>query len=227
MRTTKTLFFVAAGALAGWVTAAHAQEYGNPPSGAEHGGMGAAHEGAPGAAKPGESDTAQKGTPTVMQGQLITATAKVDKVDLDKRELTLKSDTGKPFTINVPENVSRLDNVKAGDKVRLSFYESVAVSLQKPGEAPVGETKKTFEERATGELPGGMVGQQVTTTAKITKIDPAQKELTIEGPGGKANTLQVSKPELRAELKNLKVGDQIKATYTQALATSVSAPHRM
>src|SRR6185312_11655038 len=90
-----------------------------------------------------------------MAGQLITASAKVDKVDLSKRELTLKSDQGKPFTINVPDNVTRLDNVKPGDKVRVSFYESVAVSLQKPGEAQPGATAKTTTRRAPGALPGG------------------------------------------------------------------------
>jgi Cu/Ag efflux protein CusF len=209
MRKMSRLFFVAAAAFAGWVTTetVRAQEA-----------TGRSESGAPG--------TAQQ-APSAKAGQLITATAKVDKVDAEKRELTLKSDDGKQFTIQVPEGVTRLENVKPGDTVRASFYESMAVSLQKPGEAKVGKEKETVGERAPGELPGGAAAQQVTTTAKITKVDPATNELTIETPAGKANTIKVEDPQVRAKLTSLKVGDKIQTTYTQAMATSVTPQHRM
>jgi Cu/Ag efflux protein CusF len=168
------------------------------------------------------------GQPTAMAGQLITATAKVDKVDLDKREVTLKDQDNKPFTINVPDSVSRLDNVKAGDRVRVRFYESVAVSLGKPGSMTPGQEKKTTTtERTPGAMPGGTVTQQVTTTAKITKIDTSQDELTIEGPEGKANTIKVDDPSVKSALSHLKVGDKIKTTYTQAMATQVMPARSM
>jgi len=209
MRKTRPFLFVAAGALAGWLTTgtAHAQQ----PTGAS---------------EPNAPGTAQQ-APGAMAGQLITSTAKVEKVDLDKHELTLKSENGKPFTVQVPESVTRLENVKPGDKVRASFYESVAVSVQKPGEAKVGEQKEIVGERAPGELPGGATAQQVTTTAKITKLDPAKDELTIETPTGKPNTIKVQDPQVRAQLKDLKVGDKIQTTFTQAMATSVTPQHRM
>jgi Cu/Ag efflux protein CusF len=167
------------------------------------------------------------GNPTAMAGQLITASAKVDKVDIDKHELTLKSEEGKPFTINVPDSVSRLDNVKPGDKVRVSFYESVAVSLKKPGTAQIGEEKTTAMGKAAGNLPGGAVAQQITTTAKITNVSPSKDELTIEGPGGKSNTIKVDDPQVQSQLSRLKVGDKIQTTYTQAMATSVTPARTM
>ena len=208
MRQTKRFIFVVA-AVAGW-------------------GWGTAHaQDAPAVPESGTQGTAQNPPGGSAAGQLITASAKVNKVDVAKRELTLQSDDGKPFTINVPESVTRLDNVKPGDQVHISFYESVAVSLQKPGEAMVGEQKRTFNERAAGNLPGGVMGQQVTTTAKITQIDPAKGELSIETPTGKADTIQATDPQLRAELKKLKVGDEIRARYTQAMATSVTRQRAM
>jgi hypothetical protein len=184
----------------------------------------AATAGAQEPTKSAPADTQQAGAapqPGVTAGQLVTAMATVDKVDLDKREVTLKDQNDKPFTINVPDGVSRLDNVKAGDRVRVSFYESVAVSLGKPGTMPLQEKKMTTTARAPGALPGGTVAQQVTTTAKITKIAPSQDELTIEGPQGQSNTIKVDDPQVRSSLSRLKVGDKIRTTYTQAMATQV------
>jgi hypothetical protein len=208
--TRKNVFLVAAtGALAGWLLGAEAQA--QEPSGSA------------------ASEKQQAGSqPTsVVAGQLINASAKVEKVDLDKRELTLKDKNGAPFTINVPESVSRLQNVKPGDRVQVSFYESVAVSIAKPGETTPGQKKSTATERAAGQLPGGGTAQQVTTTAKITKISPSRDELTIEGPGGKSNTIKVEDPQVRSDLGHLSVGDKIQTTYTQAMATRFTPARTM
>jgi len=191
MKRPWTFAFVAAGALAGWMTAgaAYAQDEGG------------------GTTSNNQRATGQQPTGS-MTGQLITASAKVDKVDADKRELTLKSQDGKPFTINVPENISRLDNVK-------------------PGEAQPGQEKTTAVGRAPGALPGGGMAQQITTTAKITNVSPSKDEVTIEGPAGKSNTIKVDDPQVQAELGHLKVGDKIQTTYTQAMATSVTPARTM
>jgi Cu/Ag efflux protein CusF len=204
MNPIKIRFFVAVSALAGWMS------------------FGVARADEPPADNPPAAEA-----PDTKVSQQITATAKVQKVDLDKREVTLKTDKGKDFTMNVPESVTRLENVKPGDTVKVTFYESLAVSLMKPGEEPSAEQRKSINERTPGKLPGGMTGEQVTTTATITKIDPLREEVTIENQTGQVNTIKVKDAHLRAQLKKLKVGDQVKATYTTAMATSVTSPHNM
>lgn len=210
MKRSPTRVLVATGALAGLLTAAgaYAQQdtTGNTPS---------------------QSQGSARQPTGAMTGQLMTASATVDKVDLDKRELTLKSDQGKPFTIDVPENVSRLDNVKPGDKIRVSFYESVAVSLKKPGEAQPSRETTAGAQRTPGALPGGAMAQRITTTAKITDVSPSKDELTIEGPQGKSTTIKVDDPQIQSQLGRLKVGDKIQATYTQALAARVTPRRAM
>jgi Cu/Ag efflux protein CusF len=178
---------------------------------------------APGRADTGSANTnEQQAPPEAMSAKLITASAKVDKVDVKKRELTLKDESDTPFTVNVPESVTRLDNVKPGDRVHVSFYESVAVSLAKAGEKPTQQKMTTV--RTPGTLPSGQISQQITANAKITKINSSKDELTIEGPEGKSNTLRVSD---KAQLSNLKVGDKVMATYTQAMATQVTPARPM
>jgi Cu/Ag efflux protein CusF len=177
-------------------------------------------------AAPGRADTGGAKTDEppaeAMSAKLITASAKVDKVDAKKRELTLKDENSTPFTISVPEGITRLDNVKPGDRIQVSFYESVAVSLAKAGEKPTQQ--QTTSVRTPGALPSGQVSQQITTNAKITKINTSTDELTIEGPEGKATTLRVGD---KSQLGNLKVGDNVQATYTQAMATQVTPARRM
>jgi Cu/Ag efflux protein CusF len=173
---------------------------------------------------------AQEGStdrPVAMAGQLIQTSAKVKKVDLEKRELTLEATGGKPFTVEVPQSVSRLENVKVGDVIDTSFYQSMAISLAKPGEAKVGTEKETVRQPAPGALPGGAVAQQITTTAKITKVDPAKDEVTIKAADGATNTLKVADPQIRAKLDTLKVGDKVQATYTEAMATTVTPKKHM
>ncbi len=167
------------------------------------------------------SNTSAQAPKGVMAGEVVTASAKVEKVDLKNRELTVKGEQGKPFTVEVPQGVSRLDNVKPGDTVHLTFYESLALSLQGPGKTGTSETNVT--KRAAGKLPGGMVAEQVTASVKVTKIDLDKNEIWVEGPNGKKNSIQVKDPQNQAALKNLKVGDRIRATYTEALATRITS----
>jgi Cu/Ag efflux protein CusF len=203
----RTIVLIAAGTLAGWVATAGAQDV--PDS--------------TGSAQP---SSAQR-PPTAMAAQMVTTSAKVKKIDVAKRELTLASQDGRPFTLNVPESVTRLDNIKIGDSINVTFYESVAVSLKPEGTVRPGVQKEMVAERTPGALPGGATAERITETAKITKIDTSQDELTIETSAGKVNTIKVEDPQMKAALDKLKVGDKVKTTYTQAMATSVTPAHHM
>ena len=150
------------------------------------------------------------------------ATATVVKVDTQKRHLVLRGDKGMEFTMEVPESVKRLDELKPGDKIKVNYYESMALSLKKPapGEQPkMGE--QTLTERQMGKLPSGSIAHRVTGTVEVTKIDRDAKKITIKKPDGQEDTLDVSDPQLRADLDSLKEGDRITATYVEAAAITV------
>ncbi len=206
MDRVKRIFYVAGIALASLSGVALAQE---PP------------------AEPPPSGTAQPQAdknalpPTQMVGQLMHMTATVQKVDMKKRELTLKDHSGNPIMLQVPEDVTRLDKVKKGDQLNIDYYESVALSLKKPGHV-TSPTETKMMERNQGALPGGLVARRITATAKVMKVDPAENKLTIKGPSGAVDTINVSDPAVQADLHKLKKGDRIQATYSEALAASVT-----
>ncbi|HSS70100.1 MAG TPA: hypothetical protein VLQ46_05540, partial [Casimicrobiaceae bacterium] len=68
-----------------------------------------------------------------------------------------------------------------------------------------------------GEKPAAGVGRQVQVTANVVAVDAATQTVTLRGPKQTVN-LHVNDP---AQFKLVKVGDQVEATYTEAVALSV------
>jgi Cu/Ag efflux protein CusF len=221
MKHIHQTMYLALGALAVWVTAGTAWAQAPQGQGQEIG-QGAAPQGQPmGQDQDQQMGQPRQAPPSQVTGQLISATATVEKVDAGKREVTLKGSDNTPVIVQVPENVQNLKNIKPGDQVNIDYYQSLALSLKKPGTGSTGVSTESFRQPSSGALPGGMQGQQITATAKIAKIDPSKDSVTIRSPSGEMDTINVSDPQARAELKKLKPGDAIQLTYTEAMAISM------
>jgi Cu/Ag efflux protein CusF len=120
--------------------------------------------------------------------------------------------------LTVGPDVRNLEQVKVGDRVAVRYLEALTLTLKKDGKALPSSTKASDAARAKpGERPGGVVAEQVTVTADVTAVDAKTGIVTLKGPKQVVD-LHVADPE---QLKLIKVGDQIEAVYTQALALSV------
>ncbi len=151
------------------------------------------------------------------------ASATVEKIDAGKRELSLRDDRGHMFMVQVPESVTRFDAIKKGDRVDVDYYQSVTLSLTKPGEtAQPGAHEQATVERSAGQLPGGLMARRITAAVEVMNVDRAEHEVTIRGPNGEIDTIHVADPALQADLGKLKSGDRIEVSYTEALALSVT-----
>jgi Cu/Ag efflux protein CusF len=167
----------------------------------------------------GEQTPATEKPLSVKKERLVSATATVEAIDLQKRVVTLKGPKGNVFDVTVGEEARNLPQVKVGDNVIVKYYESMALRLVKPGEGVAGiQETETMARAKKGEKPGGMVGRQTTLTATITAIDKKKQMATLKGPDGKTVTVKAENPE---NLKKVKVGDEVEITYTEALAISV------
>lgn len=157
--------------------------------------------------------------PSGKKEKVVSATATVEAIDLEKRVVTLKGPKGNVFDITVGEEARNLPQVKVGDLVVVKYYESVAYRVLKPGEAAAGTQEAEVVSRAKpGAKPGGVVGREVTITATIQAIDKKKQTVTLKGPDGKTVTVKAEKPK---NLEKVKVGDEVEITYTEALAISV------
>jgi Cu/Ag efflux protein CusF len=150
---------------------------------------------------------------------IVTVTAKVEKIDQKTRHLTLGLPDGRSQTIVVPEEVRNLPQVKKGDQVAARYYESVAFEVKPAGSGEPGVAVASGGKRAElGQMPAAVGAQTTTVTTTITAIDRKAGTVTLTDPDGDATTVKVRNP---ANLDLIKRGDLVDITYTQAVAISV------
>lgn len=155
-------------------------------------------------------------------GQAVEIQATVTEIDKDKRTVTIKGPRGKTKTLTVGKEARNFDQVKVGDTITLTYIEALTLKLEKAEGAKPGKTvTEELKRAAPGEKPGGEMVSQTTVVGTVTVIDEKTQMVTVRGPEGNELDLKVKDP---AKLKNVKVGDLVKATYTEALAISVSTP---
>jgi Cu/Ag efflux protein CusF len=151
---------------------------------------------------------------------VVKKTATVVSIDMTTREVALKGEDGKVFTVVVDQAAKNLDQVKPGDVVVAAYAEALAYEVNKSGAAagPGAGTSTSLKTAKPGEKPAGVITQKTTLTATVTAIDPKAPSVTLKGPGGNAKTIKVKDA---AKLQGVKVGDSVDITYTEAIAISV------
>ena len=151
--------------------------------------------------------------------QTVKATATVEAVDKATRTVTLKMPSGNSHKVVAGEEVRNFDQIKAGDKVNVQYIEALTLELKKDGKAVVGRTESAgMQTAAKGDKPGAVAMREVKAVADVVNVDPAKKIVSVKNKEGKIIDLNVRDPE---QLKLVKKGDQIEATYTEAVAISL------
>ena len=151
--------------------------------------------------------------------QLVETEATVKSIDLATREVVLATKAGVDLAVTAGPEVKRLDEIKVGDTIVMQYYESLTLALARVEGGAAAMTESAGEVRsAPADLPGGIKTKSTTLTAKVTAVDKAANTVTVVGPKGRSVTLDVE-ADVAAKLA---VGDLVSATYTEALAVSVS-----
>ncbi|MDM0022114.1 hypothetical protein [Variovorax saccharolyticus] len=157
------------------------------------------------------------GTGTIKE--LVKVTGVVEAIDLQTRHVTVKDATGKLIPLAVGPEARNLEQVKVGDRVTVRYAQALTLTLVKDGneirsrvDSPV-----TGSRTVKGERPGGSLGRQVEVTANVVAVNRKTKMITLRGTEYEVD-LKVRDPD---QLKMIKVGDQVHATYTEAVALSI------
>ena len=150
--------------------------------------------------------------------ETIKVTATITAIDKATRDVTLKGPQGNEIIVTAGPEIKNFDNLKVGDQVNLNYIEALTLELKKGGGMIVQRTEKAGAAGAKpGEKPAGAVGRQVTVVADVVAVDPAKQTVTLKGPQRTVN-LRIPDPE---QFKRIAKGDQVEATYTQAVALAV------
>ena len=157
-----------------------------------------------------------------MRESLIRKTATVEAVDPANRVVTLRLEDGRSTTIKVSDEVKNLPQVRAGDKVVVSYYEALAAEVKKPGEGVKGvETEVSSVQAPPGSMPAAGAGVLLRTTVIIDSVDKQFNTVTFKNADGLLRTVAVKTPQGQEFIKGLKKGDHVEIAYTEALAVEV------
>lgn len=149
----------------------------------------------------------------------VEISAQVVGLDKATRTVTLKGPKGNVVDVVAGDEVKNFDRIQLGDFVFARYVQALTLELKKT-KAGIRE-KREVEDAARakpGERPAGVVARQVTVIADVTAVDAKNKTIALKGPKGNVVTLDVQNPD---QFKVVKKGDQVEATYTEALALSV------
>ncbi|HET6349489.1 MAG TPA: hypothetical protein VFH88_10450 [Candidatus Krumholzibacteria bacterium] len=104
---------------------------------------------------------------------------------------------------------------------------AVAFAQTGTSTAPTHKSTATHAEKSAGtSAPHGKATvSTVSVTATVTKIDQKTREVTVKSADGKETTF-VAGPAVK-NLAQVKVGDTVTATYTEAVAYAVRKPGTM
>ena len=169
---------------------------------------------------------AQTGTAIVGKGPGVAAaattvklTATITAIDAATRSITLKGPQGKEITVTAGPEVKNFAQMKVGDQVNAEYVEALTLELKKGGGKAVARTEQTGAAAAKpGERPAALAGRQVTIVADVIDVNAATQTVTLRGPQ-RTVELKVRDPE---QFKLVAKGDQVEATYTEAVALAVS-----
>lgn len=152
----------------------------------------------------------------------MTAVGVVQSVDLKSRLVSIKNDDGKIFTIKAGPEVQNLAQIGPGSVVKVEYHEALAMALEKvqSGGINVREDTVSVGRTPAGALPGATIEDHVKMLGTILAIDKAKRTVLIQGAVQHVSL----KIPANMDIKDLKVGDQVAATYVQELGVAFGPP---
>ena len=157
-------------------------------------------------------------------GAAVQKVATVTSVDKANRTVTLQMPDGRVTRMVVGPAVRNFDAVSVGDQVLATYAEAVALELKKQGDGIRERAESTQTVRAPeGGKPGAAIQNKVVVIADVVGADPRTRMVTLRGPD---RTVDLHVPDA-TQFDSVKVGDQVRAVFTETLIVDVQpAPKR-
>jgi hypothetical protein len=150
----------------------------------------------------------------------VDVTATIIAIDKTTRDITLKGPKGNWIVVTAGPEVKNFDQMNVGDKVHARYIEALVLELKKGNDLAVTRTEEASAQGAMpGAQPHGVASRRITVVADVVAVNRETQTVTLRGPQLTAE-VKVTDPD---QLRRIKKGDQVYATYTQALAMVVEA----
>ena len=147
--------------------------------------------------------------------------ATVKSIDPATRAVRLESPTGM-VTMHVDPGVKNFGNLKVGDVVNVSYYESVAAQIVRGRDRVSDPAASSFAYGSPpGMRPSGGAGTSITASVRIEAIDLGTNTVAFRDRNGQTHILEVRSPNMQQFIRTLRPGDHVDVTFTDSVAVEV------
>jgi hypothetical protein len=167
-----------------------------------------------------KSASFELGVPGGIDVETITLTAKVVSVFNTSREVVLDFADGTRERVQCGPQVVNLDQIQAGDQVKATITQQVAVAMGSEFDPP--DTSTALVALAPrGAQPGAVMASTKQVTVTVTDIDRDRHVATLQYPDGRTRTIAV-RPDI--DLSKRSVGEKVVIRTTNIIAIRVEKP---
>jgi hypothetical protein len=161
--------------------------------------------------------------PVAYEEELVTVPVTVENIDKQARTIVVRAPDGAHSTVKVPEDVQGLDRLKKGEKIDLTYYKAVAVSVVPGGSSAAVAAQPKSDTKRTSASPSHSGGKRVTSSATVTSVNK-NGSVEVKNQNGESQTVTAKDASVEKSLQGLQPGDVIQIIYTEAVATSLVPP---
>jgi len=158
---------------------------------------------------PPNANIQPKGEPRLIQSGIAVESVKphatVESVDASQRVINLKLSDGTAVSCKVSPQVKNFEQIRAGDIVKVTLAEELAVYVLKDGRLPVA----------------GGTDETIPFNAKVQSVDPSYRLLTLQYLDGKTETFKAG---LNAKVLEMQPGDDVVVKIMEAKAVRIEKP---
>ena len=157
--------------------------------------------------------------PSFFASQSVKVTARVEAINHETREVTLRRAEGDTVTFTASDEARNLDQVMVGDIVNAEYEEVLTIEVvandgTEPEQLELGGMARTAE----GAMPGVAAFEAQQIIATVEEINLEANTFKLKGPDGTVNEYVARNPD---NLRRSEVGDLVIITITEAIAISV------
>jgi hypothetical protein len=157
--------------------------------------------------------------PSFSASQSHMATARVETINHETREVTLLRANGETISFTASDEARNLDQVAVGDIVVAQYISSISIDVIANDGTQAGAVGLTTLERTEkGEMPGVAAVDTEVVIYTVVDINLEANTFKLEGPDGTVEEFSARDPD---NLRRAEVGDLVVITTTEAVAISV------
>jgi hypothetical protein len=151
----------------------------------------------------------------------VEASATVESVDVLNRLMTIKTEAGDLVTLEVGPEVQNLVQVRQGDRVVVRYREAIGARISNDAAGQPVSIDVDTDRARLGQRPSARASATTNVPVTINSVDTRSNLVTFSGPDGLVRSITVATPEGRDFIRQLKKGDTVVLSFTEALAVSV------